>query len=502
VKLRPVRLVLASLTVVALIGGGGAPAAEAAHHHKPSLTWPTFGRTQQRSFHGATTLTQADAPMLQETWFVPADDAVTATPIVANGTVYVGSWDGVFRAVSLATGKLRWKFKVKPQPAVKPVPGDRQPQDVASDGGIITSSAAYVPKSAAHPALVIFGGGYTLYALRAGTGKLYWQHDYTGAPKRKPNPSKDPTRIFSSPAVVGSQVLFGTTNDGEDGYHGYFASADLRTGKPQWVFETDVDADGRIANNGCNGVWASPTIDKRHGLVFFDTADCDATDRMPYAEKVIALRYRSGKLAWVFKPPRKDPGCDWDFGATANLRYGKKGKPSFLGVGGKDGTYYSIAPATGKLRWQKNVVHGGTSGGFIATAAVDGKRVYGATGIGELGGAPCDPSNPNDTQIQDPSMHSFDTKTGEIVWQVQQSQAFGATTVAGGMTFVCTAFSQQLQIRDAATGTLVFTVPLQSGCNSGVVVAGNMLIFGEGTAENTQRPGFALYTPGGAAPTP
>src|SRR5205085_10201513 len=117
------------------------------------------------SFHGSTTLTKSSVQTLQQRWFVPAGDAVTATPTVAGGVAYVGSWDGVFRAISIATGKVRWTYRVKSQPAVHPVPGNRQPHDAASDGGIITSSAAYVPRPATHPALVVFGGGYTLYAL-------------------------------------------------------------------------------------------------------------------------------------------------------------------------------------------------------------------------------------------------------------------------------------------------------------------------------------------------
>jgi len=496
------------IVLALFVVGSGATSASgtdgpAAGTSRPTaLVWPTFGRSLQRAFHGSTTLTKTSAPTLRERWFSPFGDAVTATPIVAGGTVYAGSWDGTFRAISLATGKVRWSFRVKPQPAVKPVPRNRQPQDLASDGGIITSTAAFVPRTARHPALVVFGGGYTLYALRAGTGTVFWEHAYTGAPNRRPNPRKDPTRILSSPAMVGRHVLFGTTNDGQQGYHGYVASADLLTGKPQWTFQTDVDTRGHIANNGCNGVWSSPAIDRRHGLLFFDTADCDATNDMPYSETVVALHYGTGRPAWVFRPPRKDPGCDWDFGATPNFVPGRDGGRSFLGVGGKDGTYYSIAPATGKLRWRKRVVFGGTSGGFIGTTAVAGGRVYGATAVGELGGGGCDPSNPRDTQLQEPSMHAFDARTGKILWQGEASQAFGSTTVAGGMTFVCTAFTQQLQVRDASNGNVLLELPLAGGCNSGVVVAGNMVILGEGEAENPQHSGVAMYTPGGAAPRP
>ena len=500
-KLRSVSLVV--LVVLCVAAGAAASPANVRSRtsHAGGLVWPTFGRTQHRTFTGDTTLTSATAPTLMRRWFVPAGLPVTATPIVANGTVYVGSWDGKFRAIALSSGDMRWTFKVKSQPAISPDPSSSGPSPT-SDGGIITSSAIYVPASSAHPALVIFGGGYTLYALRAATGTVFWEHDYTGNPAKAPDPANDETRIFTSPAVVGNHVLFGTTNDGQGGYHAYFASAGLRTGNPQWEFQTDVDAHGHIANNGCNGVWASPTVDTGHGLVYFDTADCDGTDNMPYAEKVLALHYRTGRLAWSFKPPRPDNGCDWDFGATANFRPAGPGRPAFLGVGGKDGTYYSIAPGTGKLRWKRNVVFGGTSGGFIGTTALAGTHVYGATAIGDLGGAPCDPSNPGDQQMQEPSMHAFDVKTGAIAWQQEGSQAVGATTVAGGMTFVCTAFNQQVQIRNKADGSPVFAIPLQSGCNSGVVVAGNMVIFGEGEAENPQHAGVSLYTPNAEAPKP
>ena len=56
--------------------------------------------------------------------------------------------------------------------------------------------------------------------------------------------------------------------DGELGYHGYFASADVRTGKLQWRFETDRYK-GTVRDDGCGGVWSSPAVDKRLGLVFF-----------------------------------------------------------------------------------------------------------------------------------------------------------------------------------------------------------------------------------------
>ena len=77
--------------------------------------------------------------------------------------------------------------------------------------------------------------------------------------------------------------------------------------------------------------------------------------------------------------------CDWDFGASANVGVTARGSPPSSGVGGKDGTYYSFDPATGRLRWATNVVFGGFSGGFVATTAFDGQQVYGSTALGDFG---------------------------------------------------------------------------------------------------------------------
>ncbi|MFN2544999.1 MAG: PQQ-binding-like beta-propeller repeat protein [Actinomycetota bacterium] len=468
--------------------------------------WRTYGRSAGHTFSGPTTLTSDSVPTLQRVWFVPTDDIVTADPIVVGKTVYAGSWDGFFRAIDLATGDVRWKFRVKDQDAVTPHPGARSPADVTSDGGLITSSATYVPRSGRRPALVVFGGGYTLYALRAATGKPYWTHDYTGRPDKPPNPDDDPTRIFSSPIVVGRRILFGVTPDGSNGYRGYFVSASLRTGKPRWIFETDVNAEGKVKNDGCGGVWSSGTVDLRHRLVFFDTSDCDFQNRAPYDEAVIALHVGSGKKAWVFKAPRADADCDWDFGATPNFRPAAQDRPGFLGVGSKDGTYYSLAPSSGKLRWKTNVVFGGFAGGFIATAAYDGERVYGATALGDFGrfegfgSAGCEPGDPNDRPLQEPSLHAFDAKTGDVVWQQYGSQSFAPATVAGGMVFVCPSIHPQVDIRSSENGMLLSTIPLESPCWSPITVVGNAVLFGTGSSEQSQPAGISLYTPGGAAP--
>jgi polyvinyl alcohol dehydrogenase (cytochrome) len=470
--------------------------------------WPTYGHDAQHTFHGRTTLTPATVKTLRQAWLFPTGDSVTATPTVVDGVVYVGSWDDTFYAVNLETGKLRWKTRVKAQNGVEPYPGEAH-RDLTSDGGLITSSAWYEPASGARPALVIFGGGYTLYALDAATGAVYWEHDYTGRPDEPPNPDQDGTRIFSSPVVDDGIVLFGVDVDGAAGYGGYVVGASLATGDPVWEYQTDADAQGQVLENGCGSVWSSGTVLPASGLVVYGTADCDFSNGEPLAESIIALRVSDGALAWKYRPPNPDIQCDWDFGATANAGVDAGGNATFLGEGSKDGTYYSLDPSTGALRWATNVVFGGFSGGFIASTAYDGRRVYGATAIGDFGrfesngskSKLCDPSNPRDTAGQEPSDHAFDAATGSVAWQENLAASFSPTTVAGGMTFDGLALSASaVQVRSAATGKLIAQVKLPQSNWSGIATVGDAIVVGLGSTYSPHAAGIEVLTPGGAAP--
>ena len=468
--------------------------------------WPTYGHDAQHTFHGRTTLTETTVKSLKVAWFFPTGDAVTATPTVVNGTVYVGSWDDYFYALDLETGALRWNYKLSAQNAITPYPG-QQPRASTSDGGLVTSSAWYEAGAGTRPSLVIFGGGYTLYALNAATGSLYWSHDYTGRPEQPPNPNQDGTRIFSSPVVADGNVLFGVDTDGQKNSRGYVVAANVNTGDPVWETQTDLGPTGQVLNDGCGSVWSSGTVLPNAGLVVFDSADCDFTNSQSLSEAVIALHIDNGKPAWVRRPQLPDLKCDWDFGATPNAGITPAGQATFLGVGGKDGTYYSLNPVTGNTRWSTNVVFGGFSGGFIATAAFDGQRVYGSTALGDFGrfekGSQvlCDPSNPRDTAKQEPTVHAFDAATGAVEWQASNAPSFAPTTVANGMTFNGPTLSGNvLQVRVAATGSLLQSLTIPGPIWSGVATVGDALVSGVGSSYVAQPAGILAVTPRGSRP--
>jgi len=464
--------------------------------------WRTYGGGAHHSFSVKSGLTATNVQTLKPKWFFPTGDSVTANPVKVGNRVYVGSWDGNFYAINATTGKQAWKFKVDAQPAVHPLAGEStldRLRDVSSDGGIITSSAWFEPANATAgtPDLVIFGGGYTLYALNAATGQLFWKHPYPGTGVGGAlHPTTDGTRIFSSPVVIGDQIVFGVAVDGDPGLRGYLQSANLATGNPRWTFDTDVDViGGPPTNDGCGSVWSSPSYDEVNHVVVSSVSDCDFKAVQPFGERVFAVNVGGsapdGTLAWRFTPPRLlhgDPPCDFDFGASANLGVLKGTGRRVATIGGKDGTIYVLDSATGALVHSTNVVFGGEAGGFIGTTAFDGARVYGATSLGDFpaevvlgepGGA-CAPLNPGDNALQEPSVHAVDARTGKVTWESVLSQSFGATTVSGGLVFSAPTFFQRIDIRNAANGLLVKVLPAPSGSASGITVSGTSLYYGTG----------------------
>jgi polyvinyl alcohol dehydrogenase (cytochrome) len=272
------------------------------------------------------------------------------------------------------------------------------------------------------------------------------------------------------------------------------------------VHQTDLDEHGQVLNDGCGNVWSSPTLLPAAGTVVLSAADCDFSNPPPISETVFALHVRDGSVAWTYRPTRPDPLCDLDFGATANAGVRADGTAQFLGVGAKDGTYYSLDPATGKLRWSTNVVFGGFSGGFMATTAFDGRRVYGSTGLGDFGRFEsngnhlCDPANPRDVAFQQPSTHAFDASTGAVVWQASNAASFAPTTVAGGMTFNGLALAKEVDVRDAHTGALLTKLPVAAFPWSGIATVGNAVVFGTGASEQGSPDGIEVFTPRGATP--
>ena len=465
-----------------------------------ALDWPMFGRDLKHSFTNAGSLINtSNVAFLQTAWDFPTSDAVSASPTVVDGRVYVGAWDGFFYALDSTSGALIWSFQVDCDSNITPIPpqcpgGPTPPQDrVQTDGGLITSSAT-VDKGK-----VYFGAGKTVYCLNAADGSLVWKKVICGNPEAANCESdpNDPNQIFSSPAVFKHRVFIGASTDGRaTGYRGGIVALDTRTGKQRWRFEVDpvldpngkpVRVHGKVVgqNRGCGNVWGSGAIDEKKRLVFFGTADCGADAPPPYHEAILALRTGNGRARWAYRPRQGDV-CDFDFGASPNVI--DLGGQQWVGVGGKDGTYYVLERLTrnpgGQLVWRSNVVFGGSAGGFIGSTAFDGQRAYGGTALGDFGGQPCDPNDPRDTPFQQPTMHAFDPIARTVPWEQNGPPAFGATSVANGVVFVGALAPPALRAFDAGSGTLLAQITMPGSVNSAPALIGGTAFVTSGNSFN------------------
>lgn len=494
--------------------------------------WPMYGQNLRRTFSAADSspgaITPGNAMLLAPRWFFPTSDAITATPVVSAGTVYVGGWDGFFWALDARTGVPRWSFEVDCDPALNPGtincigsagwnPVEKWPANVdrvTDDGGVITSSAAVagVVVGSSTETRVFFGGGKTLYALDAASGALRWKRVICGNPERQGRPpdyvcekdDADRTRIFASPAVFAGKVYVGTTDDGQKGYHGGVQAFDAVTGSPAWSINTDpvTVPDPKNPSNaiyrGCGGVWSSPAIDEARRLLYVGLADCNFQPKPPYSERLLAVDVDTGAIKLVMEPPglANEQACDFDIGATANL-FELAGTP-IVGVGRKDGKYYEWNRVTGAyIRRLDSGVAGGVAGGFIGSTAVDldSLRIVGATALGDTGGCFSDPVLP--VSPQDPSVHGLKADGSGPDWHRYLNQSFGSSAVANGVMYVGTMLAMDFRVFNSATGDLLTLFPIGAAVSSGPAIADGFVYVGSGSSQDYNSAGvhaFALPT--------
>ena len=151
--------------------------------------WPT-ARGDARS-SGVAPGKISDSPEVRWT-YAGEKDAFEATPVIADGVVYLGSLYGNFYALELKTGKVLWKFYVKL--------GFSAPAAV-SGGRVFVGD----------------GGGF-FHALDAKTGEELWNKDVIGT-------------MNAAPGFYEDRVLF-TVESGE------LFCLDVKTGKEIWKYES------------------------------------------------------------------------------------------------------------------------------------------------------------------------------------------------------------------------------------------------------------------------
>ncbi|NND00919.1 MAG: pyrroloquinoline quinone-dependent dehydrogenase [Gammaproteobacteria bacterium] len=257
--------------------------------------------------------------------------AFQGTPILAAGSLLLCTPFNEVIALDPATGREKWRFDPQVDISVNPA------------NSFTCRGLAFwqdpIKNSEQNCAARIFMGTVDarLIALDAHSGKPCSDFGNAGSVQIQPGMSlrwPGEFQISSAPAIVGNVVVTGSAisdNLRSDAPLGTVQAFDTRTGIAIWKFNPvprDPDdparaswADDSADRTGHANVWSSMTVDEKRDLVFLPTSspspDFYGGARVGdnhYANSVVALRGKTGQVAWSFQTVHHDV---WDYDVPA-----------------------------------------------------------------------------------------------------------------------------------------------------------------------------------------
>jgi quinoprotein glucose dehydrogenase len=297
-------------------------------------------------------ITKANVDKLDVAWTYPYAETGN-NAIVADGVIYTHARNKSIVAIDAATGKEIW----------------------VHDGltGLTSRGMNYWESKDGKDRRLIFCIGDYMQEIDANTGKLIRNIGQNGAVDRRLELRRDPDymRIQSgTPGKVFEDLIIFGSATGE----GYFSPpGDLRaynivTGKMAWEFHTvphpgepGYETWPKEAWRYIGGVntWGELSIDSARGIAYFPTGsatyDFYGADRVGndlYANCLIALNARTGKLMWHFQNVHHDLFDYDDVAAPMLTTITKDGKKiDVVAMAGKTGYLYVFDRVTGQAIW-------------------------------------------------------------------------------------------------------------------------------------------------------
>lgn len=393
--------------------------------------WPMYlGNDARTGYNGTETIINpTTAPNLKLHWTHQAGSVMTSQPVMGNGMVYWGTWDGLEHATDPTTGNDVWTANLGQEAGCTTIPH-----------GVI-SSAEFTFLSingVSTPVIFVGGGDVHLYALNASTGTVIWSNQL----------ASPPSFIYGSPVVYNGSVYIGVSsyNDCPE-VQGQLLEINESTGAIENTFKTVPD--------GCEGggVWGSPAIDDASGMLYFATGDlgtCQASE--PLVSSVIKLRASDLSYVDSWQIPGINLTNNLDFGNTPTLFNTTIGGTlrQMVGIINKNGIYYAIDRTNiskGPV-WQTQLAESGgspdTGQGSISSSAWDGTNLYVGSAKTIIQGNTC----PGAAEALNPS-------SGAIIWQrCVAKDVLAAVTAVPGLVIV--GAGPNMFVLNANTGKVLF----------------------------------------------
>ena len=314
------------------------------------------------------------ATPLKLAWTFQAKDAIGSSAAIADGTVYVGSSDGLLHAIDLATGKARWQYSTnssieESSPAVREgvvYVGDMDGVVHAVDAA--TGKARWtfktdgeIQSSPNWSGDRLFIGSYDehLYCLSATSGALLWKFRAGGPVHCTPAVDHDTVYVAGCDEHLrGIDVATGQQRL-EVPLGNYTGASAAVTGGEAYV--------GTFGNEVLGIALARPAVRWRYYTTRtfpFHSSAAVAGDRVVLGgrDKLVHCVARStGRALWTFRTRARVDSSPLIAGGR-------------VFVGSSDGNLYELDLATGKQAWQF------TAGGALTAspAAAGGSLVIGS----------------------------------------------------------------------------------------------------------------------------
>src|SRR6267154_1647597 len=420
-----------------------------------------------------------------------------ATPIEVDGRLFItDGHDNVF-ALNAATGRMLWKF------------------DGFSDEAQLAAFFLCCGRNnhgVAYGEGKVFVGRFddSVVALNGETGKVVWSRTIANF--------HDKVSINSAPQFVeagGHELVIISLSGGEYEIRGQVFALDAKTGNTVWHFSTTQPTSfaGQSFLNGGAAVWVPPAIDEDLGLVYLSVGNA-APDILGenrggdnlFSASIVAINLFTGSPVWHFQEVHHDI-WDYDSAQPAVLfSLEKDGKQfSALGHCSKNGQYYVLDRRTGEPIYrvtEKPVPPSGASAAFqVAAATQPYSAVEPLTPLrfdqlpadetlrlimpGDNGGCEWAPAgySPRTKYVYYGARHDpdvFKTHSGNtsLVHQAVNGDLHLGSTffnhVPGAKPFGLYGAT------DTRTGKVIWKIRIPQPAKSGVLVAGDLVFFGEG----------------------
>jgi len=367
---------------------------------------------------------------MTEVWRHEDIGGVSGTPVIVDGRVYYGDWNGVVHAADACTGERVWSTSVSDRPVATSL--------AAADGLVV--------------ALDVSG---RIHGLSQTDGAVAWSSGLG---------DKDGADGGGAPAIADGVVIVGVT-----GVRGSVVGFDLATGEERWRVYTDND----LPSEGSSvGVWSSAAVDMGRGVAYIGTGNTfvirdgegEKLPDSPFANAVLAIDIRSGELLWVTRMLEEDAGRDFDIGAPPTLMTAD-GR-DLVAVGGKSGEFFALDRETGEEVWRVNLTGGSRAGGVMKAAAYDDGVLYVASNAGFLA---------------DGVVFAIDARDGSELWSyLSDPPLIGHNlTIANGVLFAGW-YNGKITALDADSGAELWSESLEGPLQGGASISDGYVFVGYG----------------------